>query len=177
MDIKDATALLQNDKIDFTAKKIWADLGCGSGTFTKALAQLLAPNSIIYAIDANQSALDKIPALYSQVAINKSTHDFEKDSLPFKNLDGILMANALHYIKDKKVLINKLQAYLNENHAFLIVEYDIDIPVKTWVPYPISFVSLKNLFTDLGFSSIQKLHERPSIFGRGNMYSALICKK
>jgi ubiquinone/menaquinone biosynthesis C-methylase UbiE len=176
MDIKDATALLQSDKINFNGKKMWADLGCGSGTFTKALAHLLQPKNVIHAMDTNQSAVNKIPGLYYQIVIQKWLGDFENNQLPFNNLDGILMANAMHYVKDKAAFIKKLQPYLNENHCFIMVEYDIDTPVKTWVPYPLSFKALQKLFTNLGYTSIYKLHERPSIFGRGNIYSAFISK-
>lgn len=174
MEIKDAIALLQSNRINFTGKKTWADLGCGNGMFTKALAHLLEPQSVIYAVDANLSAFNKIPNLYHKIEIKKRLADFENDPLPFKNLDGILMANALHYVNDKKGFIQKLQTASNKNHCFLIIEYDTDVPVNTWVPYPISFTSLQQLFTGLGYSFVQKLHERPSIFGRGKMYSAFI---
>src|SRR5207237_9801429 len=36
----------------------WADLGCGQGLFTRALAQIIGKESTIYAVDANSHALN-----------------------------------------------------------------------------------------------------------------------
>ncbi len=38
----------------------WADLGAGSGTFTLALASLLGPGGIVYAVDRDTDALRKL---------------------------------------------------------------------------------------------------------------------
>jgi hypothetical protein len=56
--------------------------------------------------------------------------------------------------------------------TFLIVEYDTT-RFNPWVPYPINYANLHQLFTTLGYTSITKLSEAPSRFG-GRMYSALI---
>ena len=39
----------------------WADLGCGDGTFTLALASLLPAGSTIYAVDQDAAALRALP--------------------------------------------------------------------------------------------------------------------
>jgi len=38
----------------------WADLGCGDGVFTRALAELIGPNGRIYAVDKDPRALSKL---------------------------------------------------------------------------------------------------------------------
>jgi hypothetical protein len=43
-----------------------------------------------------------------------------------------------------------------------------------WVPYPLDFAALKELFLSSGFSLVEKLHEQPSLFGRANLYSAVV---
>jgi hypothetical protein len=146
---------------------VWADLGCGSGLFTIALAQLLPANSTVYAIDTHPTVRQQD----SPTSIIPIRADFIKDSLELPTLHGILMANSLHYVKDKPALIQKLRSYMHRQSPFLIVEYDTDKPVLVWVPYPISYDSLLPLFKDY---SIQKLGERPSAYGRANMYAALI---
>jgi len=48
MTFDEAAALIADPRIDRTT---WADLGCGDGTFTRALATLLPPGGVIHAMD------------------------------------------------------------------------------------------------------------------------------
>lgn len=172
MQLQDAINLIQNKNINTETKSVWADLGCGSGLFTNALASLLADESTIYAVDKNLSSFHKDSSLKS-ILIKPVELNFERTPLPFNNLDGILMANSLHYVKNKKDFFEKIKTCLNANGCFLIVEYDMEI-ANHWVPYPTSFLSLKKLFHDVGFSFVEKISERPSAFNRGNLYSAIV---
>ena len=172
MTLQQAITLIQNKNINDHTKRVWADLGCGSGVFSYALASLLNNESIVYAIDKNISTFN-INSSVNGVSVKPIELDFEKAVLPFKNIDGILMANSLHFVKDKIALLKKMKSYLHENGYFLIVEYDTEI-ANHWVPYPISFLSLKKMFNDAGYSSVIKINERPSAFKKGNLYSAII---
>ena len=53
---RDAIDMLAESGVDALGPTIWADLGCGDGTFTLALASLLAPGSTIHAMDTDGSA-------------------------------------------------------------------------------------------------------------------------
>ena len=85
------------------------------------------------------------------------------------------MANSFHYVKDKDSFIKKIEKKFKSVALFLILEYDMDIS-NPWVPFPISFNSLKLFFKNEGYASIKKLNERTSIYRRANIYSALIKK-
>lgn len=170
--IEQATTLISHPLIAANSPMIWADLGCGSGLFTQALAQLLAPGSKIYALDKDLSDFRKIKES-NEIEIEKLQADFVSDSVNISNLDGILMANSLHFVSDKAALINKWKASFTEKECYLVVEYDTDVP-NAWVPYPVSFKSLKRLFLRLGYQSIEKIHESPSRYNQGNIYSVLI---
>lgn len=172
MTLQQAITLLQNKNIYCDTKSVWADLGCGSGLFSYALVSILNKDSIIYAIDKNISSFRNISSVKTGF-IKLVELDFEKSTLPFYNLDGILMANSLHFVKDKKGFLGKLKNYLTKKSCFLIVEYDTEIS-NHWVPYPISYLSLKKLFNDAGYTSVTKINERPSAFNRGNLYSVMI---
>lgn len=172
MTLQEGIALIKTDKIDSFKAATWADLGCGSGLFTNALASLLEDESTIYAVDKNLSLFHKDSSLKNTL-IKPVELNFEKTSLHFDKLDGILMANSLHYVKNKNDFLEKTKTCLNLNGCFLIVEYDMET-ADHWVPYPISFLSLKKLFHDVGFSFVEKISERPSAFNRGNLYSAIV---
>ena len=174
MDIRDAIALIQQADIAPSTQSVWADLGCGTGLFTYALANLLATGSTIYAWDKGNTPLSSLPNPH-QVNIKPGRLDFLKTTLPISALDGILMANALHYVPDQPAFIEKISEHLQKNGAFLIVEYETT-RANPWVPYPIPFHALKALFHKAGFTAAAKLGERPSSYGSGNMYAALFRK-
>lgn len=173
MQLNDAIFLLQPAQPQLKHRKRWADLGCGNGLFTTALAHLIDPGGIIYCVDSNQSSLSQIPNQYNKQAIEKVQADFVLDHLPFTNLSGILMANSLHFVKDKTDFLKKLNGYLQKDHCLIIVEYDTD-KANRWVPYPVSFQSLLNLFIAADKYKVTKLNEHSSIYNNGKMYSALI---
>lgn len=142
----------------------WADLGCGSGTFTMALKSLLPQGSSITAVDKTAQDL----------SCNFIKADFINDELPLAGLDGIFMGNSLHYVRDKITLIKKLEGYFSTRPTFLVVEYD-SIFSSPWVPYPVSYINLQKLFDGLGYLTVIKLVTRQSKFG-GTLYSALVKK-
>ena len=172
MQLREAVELIKNDFISIGNKQAWADLGCGSGTFTKALASILPEKSLIYAIDKSKIDLDRIPAEFENVTIEKIKADFMMNELPY-NLDGILMANSFHYVKEKDLFIQKMETRLKKEGCFIIVEYDTEIS-NTWVPFPVNFNSLKKLFGKR--YNVEKLKEKPSIYRKENIYSTLIKK-
>lgn len=173
MQLQEAVALISHTDFKLPGKQTWADLGCGSGLFTSALASLLQPESMIYAIDNDSAALKKISS-FNKVTIQTKQLNFVTGDLEINDLDGILMANSLHYVNDKISFLNKAIRYMKPESIFIIVEYDTDMPVNRWVPYPINFQSLKKLFSEAGYASVSKLHERKSVYNSGNIYSALV---
>ncbi len=172
--LKEAVDLIKNDSIPFSKQELWADLGCGSGMFTNALANLLHDGSKIFAVDKNKSQINKIPDLIANTRIDKINGDLLRVKLP-DNLDGILMANSFHYVKDKSSFIQNVENNLKPYGSFLFIEYDMDT-ANPWVPYPISFNSLQNIFRINGYNSINKINDMPSRFRRANIYSAVITK-
>ena len=144
-------------------------LGCGSGTFTIALSHLLGERSKIYAVDKQMQNIQSS----NDVEIEFIRADFSSDILPISNLDGILMANALHYVKDKSTFIDKIKDYLQVDGQLIIVEYEME-HANQWVPYPLPFHQLKNLFAKHGFNAIQKTGEYNSIYNSNKMYACVI---
>jgi len=61
---RDAVDLLADSGVDALEPTTWADLGCGDGTFTLALGDLLSSDSTIHAVDRDASALRRIPSVH-----------------------------------------------------------------------------------------------------------------
>jgi trans-aconitate methyltransferase len=151
----------------------WVDLGCGAGTFTSAIASLLPSKSIVYAIDRDPQLF---PESVNDVSIRFSQGDFEKEKFSFTALNGVLLANSLHYVSDQVQVITKLATWLHpHNGRFLLVEYDSKTS-NQWVPYPIPFQKVATLFSGAGFVNIEKIGERKSRYGQGIMYACVVKK-
>lgn len=163
----DAIELIRKGILEKSAVH-WADLGSGSGTFTKALAQLLAPGSTILAVDKDNYT---IVSPNNQVTINFQQADFTTAALP-NALDGILMANSLHYVQDQFSFIKRIMKHLNTKGTIIFVEYDTDRS-NAWVPYPIAFNKLKELLSQAGFKSITKIGEMDSVYNQNKMYACV----
>jgi SAM-dependent methyltransferase len=173
--LRDAVALISGggNGVGSSEPMIWADLGCGDGTFTRALAHLLAPGSVVHAVDLDDGALAGIAGEEDGVSLVTHRADFVAEPLPFARIDGILMANSLHYVRDQDAFIRRCETHLKTNGRFIIVEYDHDRPNR-WVPYPVSRQRLSALFTAAGYAPAVLLGSRPSVYQRGEMYAALI---
>jgi SAM-dependent methyltransferase len=169
---RDAIEMLADSGVEALGPTTWADLGCGVGTFTLALAALLAAGSTIHAMDRDGAALRKIPSAYNGVRVTAHRGDFIRQPWPFVDLDGILMANSLHYVADQATFIRACEARMTSRRRFLIVEYDTS-EASRWVPYPVSQIRLTDLFECAGYS-ITVLRSRPSLYRRASLYAAAI---
>jgi ubiquinone/menaquinone biosynthesis C-methylase UbiE len=176
MELNTAIKLIKNPYLnkDSHIPEIWADLGCGNGLFTKALATLLADGSTIFAIDKADTFSAGNTTSGNKTNIIFRRQDIEKEELNLPPLDGILMANVLHYVKDKEHFLEKLKRILKPEGAFLLVEYDTDVPVSHWVPFPVSFNAATQLFQQAGYKKIEKLGSQASLYQHSNLYSAII---
>jgi len=169
MTVDQAAELIAHSSVDGMT---WADLGCGEGTFTLALATMLPDRSVIHAMDQDRSALRRIPSTYSGTSIVTHQGDFTRVPLPFDHLDGVLMANSLHYVADQSALLRALDSLLS-CRRFLVVEYDTR-QANPWVPYPIGQSALARLFRSAGYERIEVIGQRPSVYNRAPLYAALI---
>ena len=157
----------------------WADLGAGSGAFTLALRELAGPNAEIFAVDTDRSRLADLERSFEarfregkgQDGRLHIVHaDFTR-SLDLPTLDGVLMANALHFFKDKVRVLRQIHSLLQPGGALLLVEYDAEAG-NLWVPYPLSFETMQPLLLRCGFVRPRWLHAVPSHFLNA-IYSAI----
>ena len=154
----------------------WADLGAGDGTFTRALSELLGPGGRIYAVDRDAAAIATIarwaakdaPAVIPVVA--DFTRPFDLPGFEHGTLDGILLANALHFVRDADVVLARLVERVRPGGRVVIVEYDRRAPGR-WVPYPIPESRLPALAASSGLSTPVITARRPSRFS-GVLYVA-----
>lgn len=153
---------------------VWADFGSGTGAFTLALAELLGAAGEIYSIDKDAAALREqkrtMQARYPNAVVHYHATDFAKP-LDMPLLDGIVMANALHFQRHKERVVQSIKGYLRTGGRLILVEYNIDRG-NIWVPYPLSYPTWEALAQRSGFTYTRLLATKPSHFLR-EIFSAL----
>ena len=143
----------------------WADLGAGEGAFTLALADLLGPGAHIVAVDKDARALRSIGH-----GIETRVADFTKP-LDLRDLDGVVMANSLHYVRDRQPVLQSVRAMLKPGGRLVIVEYGADRG-NPWVPYPFTYPRWETMAARAGFKNTRLMKTVPSRW-LGSMYSAV----
>jgi len=153
----------------------YADFGAGNGAFTLALRELIGQDGMIYAIDKDRASLKDLESNH-HARFNTTRNlillkeNFSR-SLDIPPLDGILMANSLHFFKDRERILQHVRGFLKPNGALLLVEYNVDSG-NLWVPYPLTFETYRTLAPKAGFSEPRLLATKPSSFLKG-FYSAI----
>ena len=155
----------------------WADLGAGSGTFTLALDEIIGFGGVIFAVDLRLDILrEKIRTQYFRAKVHLYEESFT-DGLKFlPKLDGIVMANSLHYIQDQKKYIGKLfEDHLKRNGVLIVVEYD-RVEANQWVPYPLPLAYLERHCLAQNLQLPSEVGRIPSIYGNQDIYAAVCCR-
>jgi ubiquinone/menaquinone biosynthesis C-methylase UbiE len=153
---------------------VWADFGSGWGAFTLALADLLSPTGEIYSVDKDSGSLREqeraMRSKFPQADVRYVAADFTR-ALELPPLDGIVMANALHFVRNKEPVVEMVKGYLKPGGRLILVEYNADRG-NPWVPHPLSYPTWEGLARRCGFASTRLIGRVPSRF-LGEIYSAL----
>jgi ubiquinone/menaquinone biosynthesis C-methylase UbiE len=152
----------------------WADLGAGEGAFTLALADLLGPGAHVTAVDREAGALrrarDAMQRRFPSTALRVVVADFTRP-LELTALDGVVMANSLHFVRNKGPVLEAVRGMLRPGGALVVVEYGADRG-NPWVPHPFSFPTWERLAAEAGFEDTRQLETIPSRFLNA-LYSAV----
>ena len=155
----------------------WADIGAGTGLFTQALMEILESGKVI-ALDKSPHALYEIGNRQSAIGNKKNKLSLEivegdfHQPLELPPLDGIIMANSLHYARDHKIVLKNVLSSLKSRGTFILIEYETDTPRNPWVPNPVSFRKFNELCNSLNLSNPTIIATRKSLYNDGDMYVA-----
>ena len=145
---------------------IWADMGCGDGIFTYLLFDYLQPGSEVYAVDKRQAALQQLQQNIGGSLPEGKLHlvraDFTRP-LQLPPLQGILLANALHFVRGKAFALRQLINLLAPNGRLIVVEYNTHRG-NAAVPYPIDERGFLALAREVGLREPQIVIKAPSSF-------------
>ena len=172
MDHADHVGLIRAG-IDPTERR-WLELGAGRGAFTLALADLLGPGAEITAVDRDRGDLATLATTmgrrFPATKLTTLLADFSQPLLLEGGFDGLLAANALHFVRDPLAVIGTVRPLLQPGASVVVVEYDADSG-NPWVPHPFSFRSWETLAGQAGLLDTRLIGRVPSRF-LGAIYAA-----
>ena len=155
----------------------WADFGAGRGNFTLALHDILGDEAAIIAIDRNANDLDYLARRHASDRIQTLNADFTH-LLDLPPLDGVLMANALHFVRGKHQadVLRQIVSYMKTGETAIIVEYELQ-RYRPWIPHPVSYSRFKELAAEVGLEDVQQVGIRRSPTRGDSMYAAAAKKQ
>ena len=154
----------------------WLELGAGNGAFTLAVLDLIGDAADVVAIDRDKGALRSLEQAaarrFPEAAVRAVVADFTQPlQVEPASFDGVLMANSLHFVRDKGPVLRAAIDALRPGGRFLIVEYGSDHG-NPWVPWPIAYETWAELAAEVGLRDTRRIGEVPSRF-LGSIYAAV----
>jgi SAM-dependent methyltransferase len=168
----DALALLRA-AVPAADGEVWADLGSGGGTFTRALSALVGAAGRVYAVDTDERALAALRLWTDRAGDRAAVTVLRGDitrPLGLPPLDGVVMANVLHFAPDAASVLSLVARELRPGGRLVLIEYEGRRP-SVWVPYPVSAARFRELALEAGLAEPVVAATRPSAFG-GELYVA-----
>lgn len=113
--------------LDLGRGRVVADVGCGPGWFTLPLAERVAPDGLVYAIDVEEKMLERLMerAKERAVANIRPVLAEEEDEFPVPNssCDAALVASVYHEVDPTSSFANEVRRILRPGGVCLLIEW------------------------------------------------------
>jgi predicted methyltransferase len=117
------------DALEIREGSVVADIGCGSGYFTRHLARRVGPGGLVYAVDIDPESLDAVhrwaeQEKISHVRIVRSEPDDPR--LPAAVIDVALIVDTYHEFTHPDQMLEKIYAALKPGGRLGIIDRELE---------------------------------------------------
>jgi len=151
-------------RIGFAPGNVAADIGSGSGLFTRLIARAVAPDGKVYAVDIDKDLLGHVAATAAKEGIKNITPVLSPEdspALPPHCLDVALICDTLHHIAKRETYLVNLKHCLKPDGRLVIIDFSDGWPAGH---EPLRF-SLSDLDEWTGAAGYVKVAEYNTIEG------------
>ena len=154
-------------RLNLKSGLVIADIGAGSGVFSRPLAKAVAPSGRVYAVDIQQGLLDfinKRAAEENIPNIRTVLGAYDDPKLPAHDVDLAFINDVLHHIEHRAAYLKALGTYLKPSGRIALIELNKDDPRTPHRDQPELLVGREQMdqwMSDAGFKLVQ---EFPDVF-------------
>lgn len=102
-----------------------ADVGCHEGYMTTKLAAVVGPKGKVYAVDVEQSKLDRLAANLEKrnlTNVQVIKGDYDNPKLPLNTLDAVIILDTYHEMDDHDEILRHIVSALKPNGRLVLCE-------------------------------------------------------
>jgi ubiquinone/menaquinone biosynthesis C-methylase UbiE len=138
----DRVALLKVDEViralAVKPGQVVADVGAGSGVFSRPFAKAVRPSGRVLAVDVDREVLEflKESAAKEKLANIETVVSREDDPLlPARSVDLAFFCDSLHHIADRVPFLKKVREAMKEEARLAVIDYAPDASLKGFCPH------------------------------------------
>jgi ubiquinone/menaquinone biosynthesis C-methylase UbiE len=144
-----------------------AEIGCGTGFFSRRLAKAVGPHGTVYAEDIQPEMLDLLKKYAAENGDSNivTVLGTETDpKLPKGRMDWILLVDVYHEFQEPKPMLARMREALKPDGRIALVEYRAEDHSADHIspPHRMSVDQILREWTPAGFELVQRIETLPT---------------